>query len=375
MTIQINEGNPFILGMGISNPDNYITTEKFDETISKYIVADDMVDKAKALINNICIEGRHLSRDFTHIDSSYLLRRHQTIGEVNKVYIVDALKLTEISCLKAIQEWGGSPKDLTHFVTATCTGQMVPDINVQLIPTLGLNEDIHRVSSNFNGCCAGYTTMRIATDLARANKNHRVLVCCTELCSHQVPTSKDFDIVIASFLFGDGSAAYVMGSELRENEKPLFEVIGTHTAVLPNTQHLMTYAITSIGWDMHLDPLLGPTVSKNSKEFIRKMVEEKCNENAIPTDLVGECEYLIHPGGPGIIRGICKSLGITEQHARHSWNILKKYGNMSSASVLFTMNSARYDTVAKPYSIGIAMGPGLVVEGVVLKNHYMNNNN
>ncbi|KYQ93091.1 putative polyketide synthase [Tieghemostelium lacteum] len=368
--------NPFILGMGTANPERYITAKEFHEKIgAPFLIQEEYLKKTEEVYPKIGVEGRHFGRDYTLTKTSYPVRALQNIEQVNNEYIGFAMDISEKSCLKAVQDWGGNPKDITHFVTATCTGQMVPDLNARLIPILGLNDDINRVSSNFNGCCAGLTTMRIAADIARANKNFRLLVLCTELCTQQMSLSAEFDQVITSYLFGDGSAAYIMGSEPKESEKPLYEVLGSHTKIIPNTQNLLKFELAVQGWSMTIDPMIPPTISTNVQGFLNKMLEEKCNGNKLPTDLVAECEYLLHPGGPGILKGICKSLGITDYHARHSWHVLKKYGNMSSATVLFTMNSARYDKVAKPYSISFAFGPGLAVEGIVLKNHFINNTN
>jgi alpha-pyrone synthase len=78
--------------------------------------------------------------------------------------------------------------------------------------------------------------------------------------------------------------------------------------------------------------------------------------------------WAIHPGGPKIIEQSARSLGIAPSRAASSWDVLARYGNMLSVSLLFVLQdmAAQRDS-EKPLSTGVAFSfaPGVTVEGFV----------
>merc|ERR1719271_1590831 len=47
--------------------------------------------------------------------------------------------------------------------------------------------------------------------------------------------------------------------------------------------------------------------------------------------------WAIHPGGRRIIEEAQNGLGLSEEQAKYSWNVLSNYGNMLSPSVMFVL--------------------------------------
>jgi predicted naringenin-chalcone synthase len=77
--------------------------------------------------------------------------------------------------------------------------------------------------------------------------------------------------------------------------------------------------------------------------------------------------WAVHPGGRAILDKVETSLGLKDKLSE-SRSILKKYGNMSSATVLFVLreilnkpSNGKMETV-----MSMAFGPGLTVESAVL---------
>jgi alpha-pyrone synthase len=78
--------------------------------------------------------------------------------------------------------------------------------------------------------------------------------------------------------------------------------------------------------------------------------------------------WAIHPGGPKIILESARSLGIPVDAAAPSWEVLARFGNMLSVSLIFVLQLmvAQAETT-KAISTGVAFSfaPGVAVEGMI----------
>lgn len=79
--------------------------------------------------------------------------------------------------------------------------------------------------------------------------------------------------------------------------------------------------------------------------------------------------FAIHPAGPKVLRLIESELGIERRHLAASWKILREFGNMSSAAILFVLSEMLTNPPARPGDPGIivAFGPGLSGEIVLAR--------
>jgi alpha-pyrone synthase len=80
--------------------------------------------------------------------------------------------------------------------------------------------------------------------------------------------------------------------------------------------------------------------------------------------------FALHPGGRKILEAIEKALGLTPHDNRLAYQVLRDYGNMSSATVLFVLREllatlTPADAGAKVLSC--AFGPGLTLEARLLE--------
>ena len=97
----------------------------------------------------------------------------------------------------------------------TCTSEWSePRISAALIHELGLSRDTQKQELNFNGCFCGATCLRLARDIVRAGDAKAVLVVAVETASVQYdPQATDISSLIASSLFADGAAAFILAPE------------------------------------------------------------------------------------------------------------------------------------------------------------------
>lgn len=79
-------------------------------------------------------------------------------------------------------------------------------------------------------------------------------------------------------------------------------------------------------------------------------------------------EWAVHPGGRAILDKVKQSLALREGALAASRTVLRDYGNMSSATILFVLKELLDDAESEPaMTCAMAFGPGLTVETAVLE--------
>jgi predicted naringenin-chalcone synthase len=78
-------------------------------------------------------------------------------------------------------------------------------------------------------------------------------------------------------------------------------------------------------------------------------------------------DFAVHPGGRSILEGLQEACDVPAARLRHSWDVLRRCGNMSSATVWFVLDSLRRDASRAEWAVALAFGPGLAIEGCLLR--------
>ncbi|THC94290.1 hypothetical protein EYZ11_006226 [Aspergillus tanneri] len=265
-------------------------------------------------------------------------------------------------------------KHIGMLVLVTSTGFVAPGVDVAIVKGLGLSPSVSRAVVNFMGCAAAMNGLRLAADFVRAHPDSKALVCCVELSSVNAVYNDDINDVIISSLFADGSAAMVVGSPSptceghREQQIHLMpgEIIirqNFHNLV-DETSDGITLGINHNGITCELSPNLPSYIYTGLAPVInRVLAHQKLSQADVHL-------WAIHPGGPKIIEESVRSLGLDSQYAAKSWEVLRKFGNMLSASLPFVLEQMIAEAkIERPLSRGLAFSfaPGITVEGMVFE--------
>lgn len=363
---------PCILGIGTVVPDLGGPQELVLEAMSKQMgLSAKKAEQLTKIGKHSAIETRHTvlkagedifwGREGLNNDAGMELR--------NECYKKEAPKLAIAACTKALQDWGGNKKDITHVVSVSCTGIIIPGLEFQVMVGLDLPPSTERLSITFMGCFGALSGLKAAAAIASANPKNRVLVVCCELCSLHMQMNEKIDNLIASVLFSDGCGAFVVGAQPRNREKPLFQIHKTASSIIPNTLSMMSWELSATGFIIGLSKEISGQIFMTIKKF--------CRDNLLKIKTAGkvkgfieeaECHWAIHPGGAMIVQAIQEALGVTNKHSMASWETMRDYGNMSSATLVFVWDNIRKQ-VAQPnqWVPSLAFGPGLNVEGALLR--------
>jgi predicted naringenin-chalcone synthase len=242
--------------------------------------------------------------------------------------------------------------EVTHLITVSCTGMSAPGLDLQVMDMMDLGKNIFRTSVNFMGCYAAIHALRLADALCKAERNSKVLIVCTELCTLHFQRESTLDNIVSSMLFGDGSAAALVVSD----DVPLegLTIDSFHSEVIVKGKRDMAWELSSTGFLMTLTSYVPDLIEEDFSGVIEKVLDGSSKNDV--------SHWCLHPGGKRILEAMQKSTGIKASALHHSYDVLKQYGNLSSATVLFVLKRmlAEKSTIQK--MIGVALGPGLTVE-------------
>jgi prepilin-type processing-associated H-X9-DG protein len=288
---------------------------------------------------------------------SFFSRVEPTTLDRMRLFEARAAELAVAASGAALADARISADRITHVVTVTCSGFYAPGFDVALIKRLGLPPGVGRTQIGFMGCHGAINGMRVAKAFVDADPSACVLLCATELCSlhHQY----DFEPgkIIANALFADGSAAIV---GLREGNGPAsFQVVATGSTILDNTEDAMGWRIGNHGFEMTLASRVPRLIAEN----LRPWLEAWLGSQGQSVATIGS--WAVHPGGPKILAAFSMATGLDRLALAPSYEILARYGNMSSPTILFILDRLRQSQAPRPW-LAIGFGPGLAIEAALL---------
>lgn len=272
---------------------------------------------------------------------------------------------------RCITEWQGDPSQIGLLVAATNTpDQMLPCLASEVIGrTHGLlSRSIRTVSMQSQGCSVLLKSIEVAQWYLAANPGKKALVLMAEahtpfvaplmadeyngyrelarLRKEQKLDAAQFEqkrldttFVIQSMLFGDGAVALLVGSE---EGKPSFGPISHLTNEETDDVNLLTMTSKSSHPFLKGRPqyFMRPTVPARGAHYAVSTVNSVLEHPDSPVSTLGQVDdCLIHTGSKKILDGVCSQLHLEKDSTKvhGSYEVLKNYGNLSSASTGFML--------------------------------------
>ncbi len=255
-------------------------------------------------------------------------------------------------------------EEITHLITVSCTGMSAPGLDLQVMEAMNLSPKIIRTSINFMGCYAAIHGLKLADAFCTRDKNARVLIVCTELCTIHFQRENTIDNIASSLLFGDGSAAVLVTHD--DNKETGFKIRNFYSEVAFKGKKDMSWEISSSGFLMTLSGYVPDLIEQDFNNLLNNALG---NAGIHKKDISHWC---MHPGGRRILTSIEKSIDINSEDLRYSYNVLKNYGNMSSPTILFVLkeiiDSLKNKNEKTTNIFGAAFGPGLTLETFILSD-------
>ncbi|WP_192822113.1 type III polyketide synthase [Rufibacter sp. LB8] len=365
----------YLCALGTANPPHVFPQQQIADFMAQALELEEPeTRKLKALYRASGIDQRHSvlpdygrqNSDFSFFPNTPGLEPFPTVGARMQTFQAEALPLSVAAvqdCFAQIPDF--NPNHITHLITVSCTGMYAPGLDIELVQELGLSPQVERTCVYFMGCYAAFNALKLADTICRANAQACVLVVCTELCTLHFQKKTESDHLVSNALFADGAAAVLV------SPKPLSEVSlqleGFHCDLAPAGQREMAWSIHDFGFEMTLSSYVPALI----KQGIGQLTAALLKKLELQLDEVHL--FAIHPGGKRILEVIEQALGLQKEDNRYAYDVLRRFGNMSSATVLFVLRELWRDLQPHQHGqrvLSFAFGPGLTLESMLLRVHY-----
>jgi len=280
--------------------------------------------------------------------------------EKNALYARECTDLAEQALRKALDKAKIDPVALDYIITVSCTGIMIPSVDAYLINRLQLRQDIVRLPVTEMGCVAGVSGMIYARNFLKANPEKRAAVIAVES-----PTSTfqldDYSManIVSAAIFGDGAAAVILSS-CHEDRGP--KILDDGMYHFFDAEHMMGFRLSNTGLEMILDKSVPETIASHFPAIVNPFLER----NGLT---IKDVDHLIfHPGGKKIVQTVEELFGSEGKNIDDTKEVLKLFGNMSSATVLYVLERFMDKNLPEGATgLMLSFGPGFTAQRILLQ--------
>jgi alkylresorcinol/alkylpyrone synthase len=312
------------------------------------------IKKVKKIVENAAVDRRYSIMSPEDVFSNL------SFAERNAIYVKESIKLGATCLQSALEKAAWKPEDLDYIITVSCTGIMIPSLDAYLINLVKLKQDIIRLPVTEMGCAAGVSGMIYAKNFLKANPGKRAAVVAVEspTATFQIADFSMANIVSAA-IFGDGAACVLMSSDPIDDGP---ELIAEEMHHFYNAEEMMGFKLSNSGLQMVLDPQVPDTIAEHFPSIINPFLAKNGLE-------ISNIDHLIfHPGGKKIVQLVESLFGEMGKNIDDTKEVLRLYGNMSSATVLYVLERF-IDSAPKKgeYGLMLSFGPGFSAQRILMQ--------
>ncbi len=342
--------NPRILAIGTANPPyQYSQLEAFR-------LAGYSSQRILDIFLNSDIEHRYFYVDPKHAN------RNETPDQLNQRYLQGAMETGCGAVSRCLESAGLGARDVDLFLVATCTGYLCPDLASRLIGHMKFRADVQRGPMLGLGCAGALPTLQRGWDYARAHPGRKALMLAVEICSASYYLDNTLETVVGNAICADGAAAFLMSTAVNHR--------APHPQIVDFESYLDPEQLGKVGFEQRdgkLRIILAAEIRDLAAPMIERVLDPLLERHRLARRDIRF--WVAHPGGRKVIDNVQASMGLTDDQLRFSKTVLRNYGNMSSATVMFVLDEVVRTGGPCPGDWGVmmALGPGMAAEAALLR--------
>jgi 3,5-dihydroxyphenylacetyl-CoA synthase len=318
--------------------------------------------KVRSVYLNSAIERRNLTLPEPDADG---LRRPEPQGELLAKHKRLAIEMGGQALQACLKNIGASLSDLRHLCCVTSTGFLTPGLSALIIKELGIDPHCSRSDIVGMGCNAGLNALNVVAGWSAAHPGELGVVLCAEACSAAYALDGTMRTAVVNSLFGDGAAALALISDGAGEGRPGPRILKFASFLITDAVDAMRY-----DWDSNLDrfsffldPQIPYVVGANAETVVDRLL---AGTGLRRSDIA---QWLVHSGGKKVIDAVVVNLGLSRHDVRHTVQVLRDHGNVSSGSFLFSYERLVEEGVTRPgdYGVLMTMGPGSTIETALVQ--------
>lgn len=312
------------------------------------------IKKVKKIFEGAAVDKRYSIMDPESVFTA------TSFEDKNDIYSKEVIILGEQVLQKALEKANWNPETLDYIITVSCTGIMIPSLDAYLVNKMKLRQDIVRLPVTEMGCAAGISGIIYAKNFLKANPGKRAAVIAVES-----PTATfqldDFSMpnIVSAAIFGDGAACCLLSS-YNEDSGP--EILDEEMYHFYDAEHMMGFKLTNNGLKMVLDIEVPETIASHFEDIIHPFLQK----NNLKIENIDH--MIFHPGGKKIINKVESLFSGLGKNINSTKKVLKQYGNMSSATVLYVLEQIMDENPqGGEKGLMLSFGPGFSAQRVLLQ--------
>ncbi len=337
---------PKIVALGTANPKTQFSQEEL-LALSPYTD-----DRRRGFFLHSGIERRHL-----YLDKASF-RPIETTDELSARYRKGSIEIGCEAIQRALDQAGCPAQEIDFIATTTCTGRLCPSLDAYFVREFRMKADVQRVHVGDMGCASAMIALQQACNHLMAFPDHRALVVSVEICSSTYFLDDSLETAVANAIFADGAAAALLASSGTG-----IEAVGHMSLVRPEYLELMGFTYPNGRPRI----LLSKEIRGIASSMIRTLAEAMLARYHLKQQEIRF--WILHSAGRGVLERTQRAMALSDDDLAFSRKVLRQFGNMSSATVLFVLSEVVNSGQASPGDLGmmIALGPGFCAEGAFLR--------
>jgi len=225
---------------------------------------------------------------------------------------------------------------------------LCPGLTSYVSERLRLRPEVLTLDLVGQGCGAALPNLRTAEALLAAGPWRRVLSVCVEVCSAAFYFDNDPGVLISACLFGDGAGAVVLSDA--PNRRWRVKWVRSGSLLRPEDREALRFEQK----DGMLRNILTPEVPALAAQHAESVLGEVLDRAEVRRSQVKG--WVLHPGGREVLLALRERLHLSAVDVRWSETVLREFGNVSSSSVFFVLQTALEDTLT--LALSHRMGEG-----------------
>jgi len=349
----------YLNGIGTATPPARYTKAQCWEALQRSPWYPRLDSRSIALVRLILrgdngIEARRLALDdldqvFT-IDPDTLHRRFSS----------HAPELAAQAGRHALQDAGLSVHDVDAVIVSTCTGYLCPGLSGYVAQRLGLRRDLQAYDLVGQGCAAALPNMALARALLASDSCRHALSVCVEVSSSAMYLDDDPGVLVSACLFGDGAGAAVLSREPLADRRPI-RWVATESLLEAEHRDALRFEQRSGMLRNILTRQVPSLAAEAAHQVLNRMLR---SAQLAPSDI---STWILHAGGRDVLSALQQRLELDTRQLRYSAEMLREFGNLSSAFIYFVLQAALTDQASSGPWWLCSFGAGFACHGALLQ--------
>jgi alkylresorcinol/alkylpyrone synthase len=348
----------FITGLGTAAPPWRYAQRDCWEALQESSEFPRLTPRSRAIVKKVLtgnngISTRHLALE--HLGQAFEL----TPDALHARFLKHAPALATQAAEQALREAATQAEEVDAVIISTCTGYLCPGLTSYVSERLGLRPNVLALDLVGQGCGAALPNLRTAQSLLASGSCHHVLTVCVEVCSAALFFDNDPGVLISACLFGDGAGAAVLANGAN-GRRPL--EWKTCTSLLdPQRRDLLRFEQRAGMLRNILTPQVPVLAASHAEQVLNYMLAQE----PVRRDQIHG--WALHPGGRDVLLALRQRLGLSSRDLRWSEAVLNEFGNVSSSSLFFVLQTALADSAPSGYWWLSSFGAGFSCHGAMLE--------